>query len=81
LGQQGKVVTPKIPGWGLASAMIIETRKAPNGQTQACVLPPEHEAPFWVDLREVGRFGGRFIYDGEAPLSEAPDVDSRDNSD
>jgi hypothetical protein len=76
------VVTPKIPGWGLASAMIIETRKAPNGHTQACVLPPEHEAPFWVDLREVGRFGGRFIYDDGAPLiQEASENGSSEDSD
>lgn len=61
--------------------MIIETRTVPDGRKQALVLPPDHEAPFWVDLHQVGRFGGRFIYDDGAPSSEAPDVDSRDNSD
>jgi len=76
------VVTQKIPGWGLASAMIIETRKAPDGRTQACILPPRHEAPFWVDLQEVGRFRGRFIYDDRAPLiQEASENGSSENSD
>lgn len=75
------MVTQKIPGWGLARAMILETRKAPDGRTQAFVLPPNHEAPFWVDLRQVGHFRGRFIYDDEAPLSEASDVDPETNQD
>jgi hypothetical protein len=81
LGQQGKVVTQKIPGWGLATAMIIETRQAPDGRTEACILPSDHEAPFWVDLREVAHHKGRIIYDDEALLIDATDADSSNASD
>ncbi len=81
MGQQGKVVTPKIPGWGIAKAMIIETRKAPDGRTEACILPPEHEAPFWVDLQQIAQFRGRFIYDEKASLAQEPgDDDSSKDS-
>lgn len=59
--------------------MIIETRQAPNGRTEACILPEDHEAPFWVDLREIARFAGRIIYDDMAPLNDGSDVASRNN--
>ena len=54
----------KIPGWGLGRPQhILETRLGPQGQRQALICPEQHEAPFWIDLQQVGQFQGRFIYD------------------
>ena len=81
LKRSGRMATQKIPGWGLATAMIIETRQAPDGRTEACILPPDHEAPFWVDLREIARHKGRIIYNDEALSIDATDADSSNASD
>jgi hypothetical protein len=44
-------------------------------------LPPEHEAPFWVDLQQIAQFRGRFIYDEKASLAQEPgDDDSSKDS-
>lgn len=70
------MVTQKIPGWGLAAAMIIETRQALDGRTEACILPEDHEAPFWIDLREIARFAGRIIYDEDPSSLQSDDRSS-----
>ena len=52
----------KRPGWGLVnSVQIIETRTTSKGE-EALILPPGHEAPFWIDLQQVAQHRGRFIY-------------------
>lgn len=52
----------KKPGWGLVkSVLIIETRTTAKGE-EALILPPTHEAPFWVELQQVAQYQGRFIY-------------------
>lgn len=52
----------KRPGWGLVdSVQIIKTRTTSKGE-EALILPPGHEAPFWIDLQQVAQHRGRFIY-------------------
>lgn len=75
VGRSGEVVTtPKRPGWGLVQA--IETRAGPQGQPQALICHPDHEACFWVGLQELARHRARVIYQPTAnPFDADPDPD------
>lgn len=55
----------KRPGWGLIE--VIDTRAGPHGQPEALICPPDHEACFWTDLRQVAQHRSRAIYQ---PLTE-----------
>jgi len=46
-------------GWGLR---ILQVRSI-NGAPEALVLPPDHEAPFWMDLRQIAQHQARTIYE------------------
>jgi hypothetical protein len=52
------MTTPKRPGWGLR---ILKVRNT-NGAPEALILPADHEAPFWTDLRQIAQHQARSIY-------------------
>ena len=47
---------PKTPSWGL----LLKVRST-NGTPEALILPPDHEAPFWTDLRQIAQHKARTI--------------------
>ncbi len=53
------MTTPKQPGWGLR---ILKVRKT-AGIPEALILPPDHEAPYWTDLRQIAQHKARTIYE------------------
>jgi hypothetical protein len=53
------MTTPKQPGWGI---QILNVRTT-NGTREALILPPDHEAPFWADLRQIAQHQARTIYE------------------
>ena len=53
------MTTPKQPGWGI---QILNVRTT-NGTHEALILPPNHEAPFWADLRQIAQHQARTIYE------------------
>ena len=53
------MTTPKQPGWGI---QILNVRTT-NGTHEALILPPDHEAPFWADLRQIAQHQARTIYE------------------
>ena len=53
------MTTTKTPGWGLR---ILKVRST-NGTPEALILPPDHEAPFWTDLRQIAQHQARTIYE------------------
>jgi hypothetical protein len=57
----------KIPGWGLCR--IIDKR-VKDGVEEAFITCPEHEAPFWIGLKEIARHRARIIY---SPDKDQPD--------
>jgi hypothetical protein len=61
----------KIPGWGLCR--IIDKR-VKDGVEQGLIDSPGHEAPFWLDLKEVARYKGRVIYDDGLQDNEQPNA-------
>ena len=76
------MTTPKRPGWGLR---ILDARAGPQGQPQGLICPPDHEACFWTDLREVAQHRSRIIYN---PLDSDDNIcqpcarpDHRDSAD
>lgn len=60
------MVTPKQPGWGL---LILQVRST-NGAPEALILPQDHEAPFWTDLRKIAQHQARTIYEPITPTVE-----------
>lgn len=62
LVQEEDPVSSKVPGWGITpAARILERRDGRRGP-EVFLDHPDHEAPFWVGLYELGRFRGRVIY-------------------
>jgi hypothetical protein len=57
------MTTPKQTGWGLR---ILEVRST-NGTPEALILPPDHEAPYWADLRQIAQHKARAIYEPITP--------------
>jgi len=53
------MTTPKRPGWGLRIHKVRST----NGTPEALILPADHEAPFWTDLRQIAQHQARTIYE------------------
>ena len=53
------MTTTKQPGWGLR---ILQVRST-NGTPEALILPADHEAPFWMDLRQIAQHKARTIYE------------------
>jgi hypothetical protein len=53
------MTTPRRPGWGLR---ILKVRNT-NGTPEALILPADHEAPFWADLRQIAQHQARTIYE------------------
>jgi len=53
------MTTTKTPGWGLR---ILKVRST-NGTPEALILPADHEAPFWTDLRQIAQHQARTIYE------------------
>jgi len=53
------MTTTKTPGWGLC---ILQVRST-NGTPEALILPPDHEAPFWTDLRQIAQHQVHIIYE------------------
>jgi hypothetical protein len=49
------MTTTKRFGWGLR---ILQVRSI-NGAPEALILPPDHEAPFWMDLRQIAQHQAR----------------------
>jgi predicted DNA-binding ribbon-helix-helix protein len=60
------MVIPKQPGWGLR---ILKVRST-NGTPEALILPPDHEAPFWTDLRQIAQHKARTIYESVIPSTK-----------
>jgi hypothetical protein len=60
------MTTPKRPGWGLR---ILKVRNT-TGIPEALILPPDHEAPFWTDLRQIARHQARTIYEPITPSTK-----------
>jgi hypothetical protein len=54
------MITPKQPGWGI---QILNVRTNNSGTREALILPPDHEAPFWADLRQIAQHQARTIYE------------------
>ena len=46
-------------GWGLRILQLCST----NGAPEALILPPDHEAPFWADLRQIAQHQACTIYE------------------
>lgn len=62
VAQEAGPVSSKVPGWGITPvARILERRDGRRGP-EVFLDHPDHEAPFWVGLRELARFRGRVIY-------------------
>jgi hypothetical protein len=59
------MTTPKQPGWGLR---ILKVRNT-TGIPEALILPPDHEAPYWADLRQIAQHQARAIYEPITPPS------------
>jgi len=53
-----RMTASKSPGWGLR---ILNVRNT-TGIPEALILPADHEAPFWTDLREIAQHQARTIY-------------------
>jgi hypothetical protein len=53
------MTTPTRSGWGLR---ILKVRST-NGTPEALILPPDHKAPFWADLRQIAQHQARTIYE------------------
>ena len=53
------MTTPKTPGWGCRILQVRSTKRIP----EALILPPDHEAPFWADLRQIAQHQARTIYE------------------
>lgn len=53
------MTTTKQPGWGLRIFQVRST----NGTPEALILPADHEAPFWTDLRQIAQHRSRTIYE------------------
>ena len=53
------MTTTKRHGWGLR---ILQVRST-NGAPEALILPPDHESPFWTDLRQIAQHQARTIYE------------------
>jgi predicted DNA-binding ribbon-helix-helix protein len=60
------MTTPKTPGRGLR---ILKVRST-NGTPEALILPPDHEAPFWTDLRQIAQHKARTIYESVIPSTK-----------
>ena len=60
------MTNPKTPGWGLR---ILKVRST-NGAPEALILPPDHEAPFWADLRQIAQHKARTIYEPITPVTK-----------
>jgi len=67
LALQARTMTaPKQPGWGLR---ILEVRNT-AGIPEALILPPDHEAPYWTDLRQIAQHKARAIYEPITPSTK-----------
>ena len=53
------MTTPKRPGWGLR---ILNVRNT-SGIPEALIQPPDQEAPYWSDLRQIAQHKARIIYE------------------
>jgi hypothetical protein len=60
------MTTPKQPGWGLRVLKVRNT----TGIPEALILPPDHEAPFWTDLRQIAQHKARTIYEPLTPTTK-----------
>lgn len=55
------MTTTKTPGWGLRILNVRNTAGVP----EALILPQDHEAPFWTDLRQIAQHQARTIYESQ----------------
>ena len=56
----------KTPGWGLRILRVRNT----TGVPEALILPPDHEAPFWADPRQIAQHQARTIYEPLTPSTK-----------
>ena len=53
------MTTLKRPGWGLRILKVRNTTGLPEG----LIIPGDHEALFWTDLRQIAQHQARTIYE------------------
>jgi len=49
---------PQRSGWGLRIRKVRNT----TGISETLILPADHEAPFWTDLRQIAQHQARTIH-------------------